>query len=153
MGKTEEGSMSTIERFEQLHRELSQARGKFNLNEEKRIERAEEIAADIHRITEESKRVAEVAREASVMIDEPQEGTSHILARIKNLKTHEKILILILISALGAIWYFGKSAERSLIYSVMASLITAGIKFFCKIKFQKQNQEQILKDIRDKIKG
>ena len=137
----------SIERFKQLHEELGQAQEEYNCNEKKRIERAEELLDDMKNIAAESSRVAEVAHEVSV-----SSGDSvGIWERIKNMKTHNKILAVSLIVLLAVIWCMSESSVKSSILSLVTCLITLGIKIFCSMRHSER--EESFESVRKKIKG
>ena len=137
----------SIERFKQLHEELGHAQEEYNHNETKRIERAEELLDDMKNIAAESSRVAEVAHEVSV-----SSGDSvGIWERIKNMKTHNKILAVSLIVLLAVIWCMSESSVKSSILSLVTCLITLGIKIFCSMRHSER--EESFESVRKKIKG
>lgn len=139
----------SIERFKQLHEELGHAQEEYNQNEKERIERANELLDDMKNIASESSRVADVAHEASVSFENNSVG---IWERIKNMKTHNKVLVVSLVVILVAIWFMCESSLRSSILSLVTCIITIGIKIFWNMRSRNQNREPSFESVRKKIK-
>lgn len=139
----------SIERFKQLHEELGRSQEEYNHNEKERIERAGELLDDMKNIAAESSRVADAAREASVSFERNSLG---IWKRIKNMKTHNKVLAVSLIVILIVIWFMCESSMRSSILSLVTCMITIGIKIFWSMRSRNQNIEPSFESVRKKIK-
>ena len=131
----------SLEDFKKLHAELGQALENYEVNEQKRNERAEEILSDMKDIAKESERVADVARDVPKMLEKN--------SRLKKIFYYVLVILAFLIFAVE---HF--VTDKLVSFILLCILLVAGfftVKFLWKLR--RESQEKIFTEIREKIRG
>ena len=131
----------SLEDFKKLHAELGQALENYEVNEQKRNERAEEILSDMKNIAKESERVADVARDVPKMLEKN--------SRLKKIFYYVLVILAFLIFAVE---HF--VTDKLISFILLCILLVAGfftVKFLWKLR--RESQEKIFTEIREKIRG
>ena len=127
----------SIEDFKKKHSELEQAAKNYELNEQKRYEKEQELLSDMNNIASESERVSDVAHDVPKMLDKN--------SRVIEILTFVLIILEILIFAAD---YLVTSKLAS--YILRSLLVIVGgfiVKFISKLRWG------VFDKIRNKIKG